>query len=71
MKPAIPVTTGLVAILLGGVWALQGAGVIGGSPMTGETLWLVVGSVLVVAGIALTAFGALRRSRRPHRDPER
>jgi hypothetical protein len=52
---------GLLLVLIGAVWALQGVGVIGGSSMTGSTMWLVIGIVLVVAGIAL----ASRRRRTP------
>ena len=44
---------GVLLVLLGAVWALQGVGVIGGSAMTGSTMWLVIGLVLVVVGVAL------------------
>jgi hypothetical protein len=53
---------GLLLILIGGVWTLQGFGVVGGSFMTGSTTWLVIGLVLVLAGIALLA---RRRTRQP------
>jgi hypothetical protein len=43
----------IVLIVVGGVWCLQGIGVIEGSFMTGEALWAVIGVVCVVAGIAL------------------
>jgi hypothetical protein len=46
---------GLLLVLVGAVWALQGVGVIGGSGMTGSTRWLVIGLVLVVAGLVLVA----------------
>jgi hypothetical protein len=52
---------GVLLVLLGAVWTLQGVGVIGGSAMTGSTMWLVIGLVLVVVGIALVA----RRRRTP------
>jgi hypothetical protein len=52
---------GVLLILLGGLWTLQGIGVVGGSFMTGSRLWLVIGLLLVVAGVALL----LRRGRRP------
>jgi hypothetical protein len=51
---------GLLLVLVGAVWALQGVGVIGGSGMTGSTRWLVIGLVLVVAGLV---FVARRRAR--------
>jgi hypothetical protein len=53
---------GAVLVLVGGLWALQGFGVVQGSPMTGSTVWLVIGLVTVVMGIALLV---PRRSRRP------
>ena len=52
---------GVLLVLLGGLWTLQGVGVVGGSFMTGSRLWLVIGLVLVVAGVALL----LRLGRRP------
>ena len=44
---------GLLLVLIGGVWTLQGFGVIGGSFMTGSTTWLVIGLVVVAAGVWL------------------
>ncbi len=41
---------GVLAILVGLVFFFQGIGVIKGSSMTGESFWLWVGVVLVVAG---------------------
>ena len=40
-------------LLVGSVWFFQGVGVIEGSFMTGEAVWAVIGSVCVVAGVAL------------------
>jgi hypothetical protein len=42
---------GVLLILLGSVWILQGMNVLLGSPMTGQTRWAVRGGILVVAGI--------------------
>ncbi len=53
---------GVVLLLVGAVWTLQGANVIGGSFMTGSRLWLVIGLLAVVAGI-----GLLARTVRAHR----
>lgn len=48
---------GLVAavlmVLLGGLWALQGMGYVGGSAMTGRPLWAYLGSALAGLGVAL------------------
>jgi LPXTG-motif cell wall-anchored protein len=51
---------GVLLVVLGGLWTLQGLGLVGGSFMTGSRLWLVIGLVLVIAGAALL----LRRRRR-------
>jgi hypothetical protein len=56
------VIVGVVLCLLGALWIAQGVGVAEGSPMTGHGIWAVLGTVLVVGGLALIAAGA-RRSR--------
>lgn len=48
---------GLVLVLVGLVWFLQGVGVLGGSPMTGVTLWAVVGPALALVGLSLALSG--------------
>jgi hypothetical protein len=53
---------GVVLVLVGGLWTLQGLGVVGGSFMTGSMAWLVIGLVTVVMGLVLLV---PRRSRRP------
>lgn len=45
---------GIVMILIGGLWVLQGANVIGGSVMTGQSHWVFIGAIVVAAGLALT-----------------
>jgi hypothetical protein len=54
-----PVIVVLAAI--GVVWLGQGIGLIGGSFMTGEPLWAIIGAVMLVGAGALTF--ATRRSR--------
>jgi hypothetical protein len=52
----------VLMVLLGGLWTLQGLGVVGGSFMTGSTTWLVIGIVVVAVGIfLLTRRRATRR----------
>ena len=62
------VTTRVALVVLGAligiagiVWTLQGLGYVTGSFMTGATVWAVIGPVTAVAGLALIAFGLLRR----------
>ena len=57
------VVPGVILIAVGLVWTLQGLNVLGGSAMSGSTLWAVVGPIVAVAGIALIWFGVARRRR--------
>ena len=42
----------VIALLVGMVWILQGASILGGSFMSGEPLWLYIGIALAIAGLA-------------------
>jgi len=44
---------GVVLVLTGIVWIGQGVGTIGGSFMTGEALWAVIGAGCAFFGVAL------------------
>lgn len=63
-KIVFPVA-GVLLVLIGAVWTLQGANVITGSGMSGSRLWLIVGVVCVIVGIGLVgrAISARRASR--------
>ncbi|GAB7069820.1 hypothetical protein H7J06_15790 [Mycobacterium hodleri] len=52
---------GIVVACFGALWALQGFGVVGGSPMSNTTTWSIIGPITVVIGIAIAAWGARRR----------
>lgn len=43
---------GIVLVLLGGLWILQGSNVLAGSVMSGQSLWLYAGIVVLIAGLA-------------------
>ena len=51
---------GILLILLGGLWFLQGVGILGGSAMTGQVFWAIVGGILLIVGIVLCARGVRR-----------
>ncbi len=57
------IVVGTLALLMGVIFAGQGANLIPGSFMTGDPTWLVVGLILVVVGVVLLVV-ALRRPRR-------
>jgi len=58
------IVIGALAIVAGAIWTLQGLGVLGGSAMTGQTLWAVIGPITALAGLALIVFGTRRRPTR-------
>jgi hypothetical protein len=62
-KPAW-VLVGVVVALLGLLFTLQGAGVIGGSAMSGTTFWTVAGPIIIVVGLIVAAVGVRGRRRR-------
>jgi len=51
---------GIVLIGLGTIWTLQGLGILGGSVMSGVTLWAVIGPLVVVAGLTVALSGRRR-----------
>jgi hypothetical protein len=63
MSKPVLVTVGVIVAILGAVFTLQGLGFIGGSAMTGSTLWAILGPIIAVAGIVIAVFG-LRRGRK-------
>jgi hypothetical protein len=56
---------GILLVLAGAVWTLQGLGVLGGSSMSNDTKWAVIGPIVAVAGLILALVGGRARSRRP------
>jgi hypothetical protein len=61
--PVIAVGFGVLVALFGLLWALQGFGVVSGSPMSNTTTWSVIGPITVLIGIAIAVFGW--RARKP------
>ncbi|GGT01011.1 hypothetical protein ACFFV7_31070 [Nonomuraea spiralis] len=66
MTSWILIVVGVLLALVGGLWTLQGLGVVGGSVMSGNATWAVVGPVVLVVGVAVVVIG-LRLLRAPSR----
>jgi hypothetical protein len=63
MRQVLLVVIGVAAVLAGIVWTLQGLGYVGGSFMSGATVWAVIGPVVALAGLVLIAVAARGRRR--------
>jgi hypothetical protein len=59
----IRLVLGVIFIVVGGVWIAQGTGALGGSFMSGEAVWAVIGVIVALVGVALVV-GSLRDRRR-------
>jgi hypothetical protein len=49
----VMIVAGVLCLLLGCVWILQGINILPGSFMTGQTKWAIYGALLVIIGIGL------------------
>jgi len=57
MRKPLLIGVGALLVLVGVLWTLQGLGYVGGSAMTGVTVWAVVGPVIALVGVVLVAVG--------------
>jgi hypothetical protein len=65
VRNALGAVIGALLAIAGTIWALQGFGAIGGSFMSGNSVWAIVGPVVAVIGLALIVV-SLRRARSAH-----
>ena len=56
----ILLVVGALMLVVGLIWTLQGLNVLGGSAMTGQTLWAVVGPIVAIAGVVIVGLGVRR-----------
>ena len=62
MRKRLLAVVGALIVIVGVIWTLQGLGVLGGSVMTGKTLWAVVGPLVAIGGLVMVV-ASLRGSR--------
>ena len=58
---ALGIALGVLMVLVGALWTGQGLGYIGGSAMTDQTVWAVIGPILAGFGLALVLVSGRRR----------
>ena len=63
MAKPLWVVAGVVLVLLGLLWTLQGVDVIEGSSMSGTTTWSIIGPIVLLVGVVVMSVGI--RGRRP------
>ncbi len=63
MRQIVLVVIGAAAAVAGVVWTLQGLGYVGGSFMSGATMWAVIGPLVVLVGLVLITLGLRSRRR--------
>lgn len=57
MRRLLPITLGVLMVVVGAVWTFQGLGYLGGSSMSGVETWAVVGPIVAGLGVALAYVG--------------
>ncbi len=60
---------GIVFILFGGLWTLQGMNIVRNSFMTGKIQWAIIGLVTLLIGLALVAWANRRQKGTPTAPP--
>ena len=65
MRSRLLIAAGIVVIIIGAVFALQGFGVIEGSAMSNSHTFEVVGPLVALAGMVLAALGLRHRRSAP------
>ena len=53
---------GVLLVLMGAVWFLQGINILPGSIMTGQIRWAINGGIVIVIGAGLLWFANRRKS---------
>ncbi len=61
MNRRVSLVIGVVLVLIGIVWTLQGLDILGGSGMSGVGIWAVIGPFVALIGIVV-ALGGRRKS---------
>jgi len=65
MNRTLLIVVGVIILVVGGIFAGQGANIIPGSSMTGDRTWLYVGIVMAVVGVVLIVVGVRRGGAKP------
>jgi len=57
VREQVLIAVGILLVLTGALWTAQGVGWVGGSVMSGDLTWAIVGPVVAVVGLVLIVTG--------------
>lgn len=60
MNSRVSLGIGILLILVGALWTLQGLDIVGGSGMSGVAIWAIIGPFVALIGVVV-ALGARRK----------
>ncbi|WP_236049381.1 hypothetical protein [Paractinoplanes ovalisporus] len=63
LKGWLSMAVGVLAVVVGALWTLQGFDILTDSRMSGVGIWSVIGPVVVIAGLILIILGERARAR--------
>jgi hypothetical protein len=58
---ALGIALGVLMLGTGAIWTFQGLGYLEGSPMTGQSIWAILGPLVAGLGVGLVIVAARRR----------
>ncbi|MGH2502434.1 MAG: hypothetical protein ACRDID_07945 [Ktedonobacterales bacterium] len=58
---SVGIVLGVIILLVGVVWTLQGLNILHGSVMSGSMLWTMIGPIVAIVGLVLLFGVGLRR----------
>ena len=70
MKGWLWMALGLLGVVLGAVWTLQGFDVLEDSVMSGKSIWTIIGPIVLLVGLVLIVIGVRTRSRAKASQPQ-
>jgi hypothetical protein len=65
MNKTVWIGVGALLIVAGVIFTLQGLNLVGGSAMSGVTLWAILGPIVAILGLVAVVVGVRRGGARP------